>query len=103
MNRNYSQAGASFMVSGEARRKWMVVPITDLQIRSLMTIIIKLSSSPTSRVCPLHEVPFFSQKRPQQLHGNLEAEGNQTEFYEKFTLQLCSHPLPGSLAIFRTL
>ena len=29
---------------------------------------------------------IFSQKESQQLHGNLEAEGNQTACYEKFTL-----------------
>ena len=69
----------------------------------MMTIITKLSSSPASRVCPLHVVIFFSQKEPQQPHGNLGAEGKQTACYEKSTLKLCSNPLPCSLAIFRTL
>ena len=41
-----------------------------------------------SRVCPLLEVPFFSQKESQQLHGNLEAEGNQTACYEIYVVTL---------------
>ena len=31
---------------------------------SLMTIITKLSSSPTSWVCPLHEISFFHRRNP---------------------------------------
>ena len=41
-----------------------------------------------SRVCLLLEVSFFSQKESQQLHGILEAEGNQTACYEIYVVTL---------------
>ena len=40
--------------------------------------IIELSSSPTSRECPMLEFSIFKQKEPHQLIGNSKTEGNQT-------------------------